>query len=209
VAGDFFWMEVQNGKVYYAAADCTGHGVPGAMMSVVCSNALSEALQEHKAGNTGELLDKTREMVIQRLAKSGEEVKDGMDISLCAIDFNRIALQWSGANNPLWIIRNGNLIEFKPDKQPIGAHLQPAPFTSHNVQIQSGDLIYVLTDGYEDQFGGPKGKKYKAAQLKEKLLSISNLGMEEQRNFLDAEFEKWRGNVEQVDDVCVIGLRIN
>lgn len=208
VAGDFYWMEQEGDKVFFAAADCTGHGVPGAMVSVVCSNALTKALIEEKAQSTGELLDKTKEIVVQRFAKSGGEVKDGMDISLCAIDFRNMHLQWSGANNPLWIVRNNEIIEFKPDKQPIGKHVSSTSFTTHNIELQNGDSIYIFTDGYQDQFGGAKGKKYKAAQMKEKLLAIQSQTMDEQKDSIDNAFVEWKGDLEQVDDVCVIGLRV-
>lgn len=208
VAGDFFWMETLNSKVYFAAADCTGHGVPGALVSVVCSNALSKALLEEKKSETGQLLDKTREIVIARFSKSGEEVKDGMDISLCAIDFNTLILQWSGANNPLWIIRNKELIEIKPDKQPIGKYAEEKPFTTHNISLYKNDCIYIFTDGYADQFGGEKGKKLKASKMKEKILSIQDLSMDAQKSAIEEEFESWKGIREQVDDVCVIGVRI-
>jgi serine phosphatase RsbU (regulator of sigma subunit) len=209
VAGDFYWMETINKKVYFAAADCTGHGVPGAMVSVICSNALSKALLEEKADSTGDLLDKTREIVIKRLAKSGEIVKDGMDISLCVIDFDNMVLQWSGANNSLWIIRKGEFIEYKHDKQSIGVQDNPKPFASHTIELQKNDTLYIFTDGYQDQFGGPKGKKFRASLLKEKLMDMQNLNMDNQKIILDTEFENWRGQIEQVDDVCVIGVRIN
>jgi tetratricopeptide (TPR) repeat protein len=215
VAGDFFWMErvapagnKSEGAVYFAAADCTGHGVPGAMVSVVCSNALSKALLEEGIAETGKLLDRTREIVIHRLAKSGEEVKDGMDISLCMVDFDRMTLQWSGANNPLWLIRNGELTETKPDKQPIGVHDNITPFTTHNFELQKDDTVYIFTDGFQDQFGGEKQKKYMTKQLKNLMLGLTHENMDNQKTILDKEFENWRGQIEQVDDVCVIGVRL-
>ncbi|MBK9192406.1 MAG: tetratricopeptide repeat protein [Crocinitomicaceae bacterium] len=208
VAGDFYWMEQVDNKVYFAAADCTGHGVPGAMVSVVCSNALSKALLEENADSTGNLLDRTRDIVINRLAKSGEEMKDGMDISLCAIDYDKMELQWSGANNPLWIIRDNELIEYKADKQPVGMHSAMKSFTTHTISILKDDFLYVMTDGFQDQFGGENGKKFKAAKLKEKILAFKNTAMEEQCKLLDLEFENWRKGFEQIDDVCIIGVRI-
>lgn len=208
VAGDFYWMEQYNDKIYFAAADCTGHGVPGAMVSVVCSHALSKALLEENITKTGKLLDRTRELVINRLAKSGEEVKDGMDISLCSIDFNSLTLQWSGANNPLWIIRNGELIEYKHDKQAIGVQDNAKPFTTHTIEVQKNDMLYIFTDGYQDQFGGAKGKKFKPSQLKEKLLAIHNQNMHEQKQYLDNFIENWKAGEEQIDDILVIGVRL-
>ena len=208
VAGDFYWMEKAYNKVYFAAADCTGHGVPGAMVSVVCSNALSKVLLDENNISTGRLLDLTREHVIEKFSKSGEDVKDGMDISLCSIDFSNLSMQWSGANNSFWLIRGNELIETKADKQPIGKYSDPKPFKTHRFQLIKGDTIYLFTDGYADQFGGPKGKKYKASQLKEKLISIQNQSMDEQKLCIEKEFENWQINHEQVDDVCVIGVKI-
>ncbi|HET6246040.1 MAG: tetratricopeptide repeat protein [Bacteroidetes bacterium] len=208
VAGDFYWLENVGGQTFFAAADCTGHGVPGAMVSVVCSNALSKALLEEGITNTGKLLDRTREIVIDRLAKSGEEVKDGMDISLCALDFTKNTLQWSGANNPLWILRSGDIIEYKHDKQPIGIHDNATAFTSHDIELQKNDTLYIFTDGYHDQFGGENGKKFRTKQLREKLLAMQGINMEEQKTILNREFDTWKGDLEQVDDVCVIGVHV-
>ena len=208
VAGDFYWMEKVDSKIYFAAADCTGPGVPGAMVSVVCSNALSKALLEENAVSTGDLLDKTRDIVISKLAKSGEEVKDGMDISLCMVDFEKMELQWSGANNPLWIIREKNLVEYKADKQPVGVHTAMKAFTSHQVNLVPGDKLYLMTDGFQDQFGGENGKKFKAAQLKEIILHAQNESMDQQKLMLENTFENWRKGIEQVDDVCIIGVGV-
>jgi serine phosphatase RsbU (regulator of sigma subunit) len=211
VAGDFYWLEKYDNKVFFAAADCTGHGVPGAMVSVVCSNAISKALLEDGITETGKILDRTRELVIEKFSKSGENVKDGMDISLVKFELLNseiVNLEWSGANNPLWLIRNGELTEFKPDKQPIGNYADVKPFTTHRIDIKKNDTIFVFTDGFEDQFGGEKGKKFKAAKMKELFLSIQDLSMEEQKEIINQKFEAWRGELEQVDDVCVIGVRI-
>src|SRR5690606_17362495 len=216
VAGDFYWVESaspfisanKGESVYFAAADCTGHGVPGAMVSVVCSNALTKALLEENILETGKILDKTRELVIQQFAKSEEDVKDGMDIALCNLKLSESSelsesyamLQYSGANNPLWIIRNDELIEIKPDKQPIGKTDYPTPFSTHNLELQKGDSIYVFSDGYQDQFGGESGKKFKPANLKKLLLSIQNKNMNEQKEVLKKHFFEWKGNLEQLDD---------
>ena len=168
VAGDFYWMERTSDEwrvegnenpprktyhsplILFAAADCTGHGVPGAMVSVVCNNALNRSVREFGLTEPGKILDKTRDLVIQEFSKSEEDVKDGMDISLCALNNKEKILQWSGANNPLWIIRNDELIETKPDKQPIGKTENPKPFTTHSIPIQEGDIIYIFTDGFID-----------------------------------------------------------
>ncbi|MBL7918318.1 MAG: tetratricopeptide repeat protein, partial [Bacteroidia bacterium] len=210
VAGDFYWMENKSGQVLFAAADCTGHGVPGALVSVVCNNGLNRSVREYGLTVPGEILDKTREIVIQEFEKSDEVVKDGMDISLCALSIPDLKLNWAGANNPLWIIKsNGTeLIEIKADKQPIGKYADQKPFTTHSIDLEKGDTIYIFTDGYQDQFGGEKGKKFKASKLKETLLSIQNLNMDEQKEFIVKVFEDWKGRVEQVDDVCIIGVKL-
>jgi serine phosphatase RsbU (regulator of sigma subunit)/tetratricopeptide (TPR) repeat protein len=232
VSGDFYWLEKVGGSTFFAAADCTGHGVPGAMVSVVCSNALSKALLEENITEPGKLLDRARELVVERFAKSNEDVKDGMDISLVALqqvnsaraesesDYNlrshaqtHTVLHWAGANNPLWIIKKNpegvtELVEVKPNKQPIGKVDNPESFTTHTIELHEDDTIYIFTDGYQDQFGGEKGKKFKAAQLKDLLLSIQDKTMDEQKEFLDKAFENWRGNLEQIDDVCIIGVRV-
>lgn len=226
VAGDFYWMESMNGWTYFAAADCTGHGVPGAMVSVICSNALSKALVEEGNMKPSDLLDRARELVIDRFGRSEEDIKDGMDISLCALNWETKEMMWAGANNPLWIIRPGierleesigskvetigqhTFIEIKADKQPIGNHRGAKPFTNHLVQLNEGDTIYIFSDGFPDQFGGERGKKYKSTQFKRFILSVQDKAMQDQRTSLDHEFEDWRGQVEQLDDVCVIGVRL-
>ena len=199
-------MEHKGGKVIFAAADCTGHGVPGAMVSVVCNNALNRSVREHGLTEPGEILTQTREIVIQEFEKSDEEVKDGMDIALCSLEGNK--LQYAGAHNPLWIIRNGEIIETKANKQPIGQFDNPKPYTTHSFDLEKGDSLYIFSDGYVDQFGGEKGKKFKAKAFRALLLSIQDKSMEEQKEFIDEAFETCKGTLEQIDDVCVIGVRI-
>ncbi|NOQ71919.1 MAG: SpoIIE family protein phosphatase [Crocinitomix sp.] len=235
VAGDFFWMEVANFDpdwVYYSVADCTGHGVPGALVSLVCSNALTKALKEENIRDTGLLLDRTRELVISQLGKRGETVKDGMDISICALNKKTKELQWSGANNPIWIIRGSsegfdvqpeieatdkirtsfneeqNFIEIKGDRQPIGVFHQSTPFKTYILKLNAGDQIYIFSDGFADQFGGEKGKKFKANNLKKLLLSITSKSMEKQKEVLKEVFENWHQDYDQLDDVCVLGVKI-
>ena len=206
VAGDFYWMDKENDTVLFAAADCTGHGVPGAMVSVVCNNGLNRAVKEFSLSEPGEILDKTREIIVQEFEKSDEEVQDGMDIALCSLKGD--LLQYSGAHNPLWIIRNGEIIETKATKQPIGKYDNPKPYLTHHFKLEKEDVIYIFSDGYVDQFGGAKGKKLKAKAFKTILLEIQNLSMLEQKTYLDNAFETWRGELEQVDDVCVIGVKV-
>ena len=207
VAGDFYWQESVNNKVFVAAADCTGHGVPGAMVSMVCSNALTKAVLEDGITDVGKILDRTREIVIEKLAKSGD-VKDGMDISLACFDFNKMEMEWAGANNPLYLLRGNEIQITKGDKEPIGFTENASLFTKHTFDLQKGDLIYLLTDGYADQFGGEKGKKLGYKKFREKLLSIQSEEMDKQKKLLSTYFKEWQGSEEQVDDVCVIGIRI-
>lgn len=214
VAGDFYWMEKVDDIIYFAAADCTGHGVPGAMVSVVCSNALTKSLVEEGIREPAKILNRTRELVIERFTRSGEEIKDGMDISLCCLQPSNqsgiIQSQWAGANNPLWIIRKDSdqIEEIKADKQPIGKYDNSQAFTNHQVELHKGDSIYLFTDGYLDQFGGEKGKKFKSANLKKLFLKIRNSAMKAQFETVTQTFENWQGDHEQVDDVCVIGVRL-
>ncbi len=213
VAGDFYWFEVIDNLIFFAAADCTGHGVPGAMVSVICHNALNRSVKEFGYKIPGEILNKTREIVISEFEKSDEDVKDGMDISLCVLDKSTNVLMWAGAHNPLWLLRENEVIEYKADKQPIGKYFDATEFNSHTIQLQKEDILYIFTDGYADQFGGSLeinqlGKKFKSSQFKTLLLKISNKPMEEQKILLDSAFENWKGELEQVDDVCLIGVRI-
>ena len=224
VSGDFYWVYgVKNGDeylVFAAVADCTGHGIPGALLTIICCNALNEVVVSGKEYDPGRILDKTRDIILTNLKSHQDGGRnDGMDISLVALASrpvepdNYLALQWAGANNPLWIIRNGNggvaeLVEVRPDKQPVGKFVNPTPFTTHQIEVNSGDTIYLFSDGFQDQFGGSKGKKFKAANLKSLLLSIQHMPMREQHETLLARFDSWKGEIEQLDDVCMIGLKI-
>ncbi|HRG01916.1 MAG TPA: tetratricopeptide repeat protein [Bacteroidia bacterium] len=224
VSGDFYWIhhsvkENQNiEEIYIAAVDCTGHGVPGALVSVVGNNGLNRCVKEFGINQTGEILDKLSELVEETFEKSENELKDGMDISLLKISSYQLSdtteksysFQWSGANNPLWIIRKDAdiLEEIKADKQPVGKFSDRKKFTSHNVTLKKGDRLYLFTDGYADQFGGEKGKKFKYKQLEELLLASSIKSSQEQKEMLDTTFLKWKGNLEQVDDICIIGITI-
>lgn len=211
IAGDFYWMEHLDDYTFFAAADSTGHGVPGAMVSVVCSNALNRAVKEFKLKEPGRVLDKARELVLETFAKSEGDVKDGMDISLLCINRKNKTITWAGANNPLWYIspdKTNEISEIKANKQPIGKTDDPKPFTTHTLPYQEGMLIYLITDGYADQFGGPKGKKFKYKQLEDLMLSHKDKDMEEQMMLLEDTFNNWKGQYEQVDDVTLIGVRI-
>jgi len=200
----------QDEIILFAAADCTGHGVPGALVSVVCNNALNRSVREFGLTDPAKILEKTREIVIREFEKSDENVKDGMDISLCALSLKTRTLKWAGANNPLWIVHSetNELLEIKGDKQPIGKFADAKPFTTHEILLKADDTIYVFTDGFQDQFGGDKGKKFKASSLKELILEVTPLSMSDQLVRIEASFENWRGSLEQIDDVCIIGVRI-
>jgi serine phosphatase RsbU (regulator of sigma subunit) len=221
VSGDFYWIHnttnAHSNEVYIASVDCTGHGVPGALVSVVGNNGLNRCVKEYGIHDTGKILDKLSELVEETFEKSENELKDGMDISLLkiysgdnSISDSKINIQWSGANNPLWIIRkNSNTLEeIKADKQPVGKFSERKNFTTHNLVLEKGDRLYLFTDGYADQFGGEKGKKFKYRQLEELLVSSSHLSLNAQKNTLDESFISWKGKLEQVDDVCVIGIRL-
>lgn len=217
VAGDFYWFEqINEEELIIAAADCTGHGVPGAMVSVVCNNAMNRTVREFGITDPGALLDKTKELVINQFEQSGERletttgetIRDGMDISICKIHLTAGTISWAGANNPIWIIRNDELIEIKGNKQPVGKFEPSVPFVTHNFPIEQGDQFYLFSDGYADQFGGEKGKKFKSASLKKLLLSIHQQSISEQLEELEKNFDDWKSDYEQLDDVCVIGFRL-
>ena len=204
VAGDFYWLEKNDSSVMFAVADCTGHGVPGAIVSVVCHNALNRSVRQYGLTAPNQILDMTKSIVVDEFSKN-EDVRDGMDIALCALSGNK--LYFSGANNPLWLVRKGVLTTYKPDKQPVGKYEINNPFTNHEIELQKNDMIYIFSDGFADQFGGEKGKKYMAGKFKKLLISISELTPQKQRMALEKEFIEWKGSQEQIDDVCVIGMR--
>jgi serine phosphatase RsbU (regulator of sigma subunit) len=211
VAGDFYWMEsVQNDKspiILFAACDCTGHGVPGALVSVVCHNALNRSVKEYGATEPAAILDKVAELVLDNFSND-DDVKDGMDASLCALNTETGELKWAGANNPLWIVRNNELLEFQANKQPIGKFDDRMPYTNHNIKLIKGDTLYLFTDGYSDQFGGEKNRKLTKAKFKNLLISIASKDMKEQREELLNFHINYKGKEEQTDDILVIGVRV-
>lgn len=216
VAGDFYWFEEIDGLIYIAVADCTGHGVPGAMVSMVCHSALNRSLKEFDLRLTNEILDKSRELVINTFDKSEEEVQDGMYIALCCIDPIQRKLYFSGANNPLYFIPGKTILNQEPtlevikqDKQPIGKHIKEHAFNRTEIELNVNDTFYLFTDGFADQFGGPKNAKYKYKPFKEFLSSICHLPLGEQESLINQEFNAWKGTYEQIDDVCIIGFRSN
>ena len=210
VSGDFYWIEKVGDKIYFAVADCTGHGIPGALVSIICSNALSKSLQEDNISSPAKLLDATRKLVEERFVRAADSIKDGMDISLSCLNVKTKTITWSGAMNPLWVVKKDakEIQELKPDRQAIGMVENPKPFTEHKFKIALGDSVYLFSDGYPDQFGGPKGKKYMKGKMKKFVLSLQNQSMQEQLVSFDKEFNSWKGNRDQIDDVCVMGVRI-
>jgi len=210
VSGDFYWGTEKMGYWYFAAVDCTGHGVPGAVMSMLGISFLNDIVASEKLYCPAEILNHLRDKIIKELRQTGKagDSKDGMDISLCRLNLKTNELQWAGAYNPLSLFRNGQLEEVKADKQPIGYHPESRPFTNHEIQMGKGDSIYIYSDGYADQFGGPKGKKFKYKQFEDLIIANNHLTMKEQKELLKKHFIEWKGSLEQVDDVCVFGIRI-
>lgn len=211
VSGDFYWIEKFTDDVtVFAAADCTGHGVPGAFMSLICNDLMSQVIKDQNVTTPGQALTILDDRLRAMLNKSSDHSSnDGMDIALCAYFPKQRILQFAGAHRPLLLIRNGELIEYKPSKHSIGGYISGNKmFEDHTIQLHEGDSIYVLTDGYSDQFGGQNGKKFKFKKLQKLIQSISHMGMAEQHDLLEEAFISWRGRHEQVDDVCVIGVKI-
>lgn len=206
VAGDFYWIEKKGNKSFISVADCTGHGVPGAMVSVMCSTALTKTVMELDINSPNEILDKTNMLLEERFERSEEELQDGMDIALCKIE--NMVLEYAGANNSLYYIRNNELFELGADKQPIGKYINRKPFNNQKIELQKGDCIYLYTDGFADQFGGEKGKKFKYSRFKELLVSLHELPMETQKQKIESIFQDWKQELEQIDDVCILGIRI-
>ncbi|MBI2257522.1 MAG: SpoIIE family protein phosphatase [Flavobacteriia bacterium] len=218
ISGDFYWINEVNTTptnnnsekiVVVAVADSTGHGVPGAMMSVIGSTILNQSLNNKDVNCPSEALD----FLNTQLNKNISSINDGMDIALIALNFNSLKMQFAGANNPVYILRNKEIIELKADKQAIGSNFGiEKKFTNQDFQLQKNDLIYLFTDGYADQFGGNKiekgGKKFKYSRLKQTLIECSELNLIQQKAKLIDVFENWKGNFEQIDDVCIIGVRI-
>ena len=208
VSGDFYWFANKGKKLMFAAADCTGHGVPGAFMSLVGHNALNQATKVYY--KPSQVLNTVNRLSAQALrANENHLVKDGMDIALCTIDMDAMELEFSGAQNPVYIIRGAELMELSGDGFSIGSYVNgEREFTSKKSEIQSGDCIYAFSDGYADQFGGPAGKKFMRKQFRQLLIEVNSLSMDEQLVAIQKRFDDWRGEQEQVDDVLVIGVRV-
>ncbi|MFB6257903.1 MAG: SpoIIE family protein phosphatase [Flavobacteriales bacterium] len=226
VSGDFYWSFEKDGDVWFAVADCTGHGVPGAFLTMLGNSFLNEIVPQQKGATPASVLNELRDRFVREL---GKRAKDGMDISLLRISSDERTLEWAGANNALYLVRKGKtedqervvqdhckfkegedrvLIEFLPDKRPIGKSDEGGDFTLWRTELKGGERLYLFSDGYPDQFGGEKGKKFKYKPFKDLLLSTADRSMGEQRDELERRFEEWKGDLEQVDDVCVAGLKV-
>ena len=212
VSGDFYWHIHDENTIFIAASDCTGHGVPGALMSMIGNSFLNEIINERKIHEPAKVLDKLRENIIKTFRQKGEEgnTSDGMDIALCAINIKEGWLKFAGAFNPLYFVRSNELQEIKGDRFPIGftKDKEDVHFAGHKIEIRQGDSFYIFTDGYADQFGGPNGKKFMYKQFKNLLLSVQERNMQDQKTMLEKTMESWRGDLEQIDDILVMGFRI-
>lgn len=211
VSGDFYWAAPVSDGFMYMTADCTGHGVPGAFMSLLNISKLSQVINENKVTRPDLVLNAVRSEIIHALGAHDPEGenKDGMDAILCKLDVKGMSLEYAAANNPFYIVRNKALMTCKADKMPVGkGHDDTQSFTYNQVALHAGDVIYTLTDGFADQFGGPRGKKFKYKALEELLLSIHHLPMDEQQKLLQKTLTDWKGLLEQVDDVLIIGVRV-
>jgi len=210
VSGDFYWANVIDGKFVMITADCTGHGVPGAFMSLLNISYLNEAIIEKRMDAPDKILDYVRSQIIQSLNPEGSENegRDGMDATLCVYDFKGMWLRFSAANNPLWLYRNNEIKEFSADKMPVGMyHGEQKPFTQQTIGLRKGDIVYTFTDGFADQFGGEKGKKFKYKNLQQLLLNNANKPMAEQKQIFENALRDWQGNMDQVDDILIVGIR--
>ncbi len=234
VSGDFYFMVEKNRKLYFAIADCTGHGVPGAFVSIIGMHAIHRALNEFNLEQPAEILNRVNNLVVQNISNNSDTIiDDGMDIAFCSIDLDTKQLEFAGAHMPLWIVRKHDEVlnesysnpmhymkqlghtdttyaieEVKADNQPIGHFMKRIPFTNHKIKLQSGDSIYIFSDGYADQFGGVEGKKFKYNRLKSLMLGLQDFSMDMQHVQVKETFRIWKGDFDQVDDVCVFGMQV-
>jgi serine phosphatase RsbU (regulator of sigma subunit) len=211
ISGDFFWMNEMGNRVVVAVGDCTGHGVPGAFMSMLGMTLLNEIIiKNDKNILASDILNQLRDRVIYSLHQTGRygEAHDGMDIALCILDRNKKVIEFAGANNGMLLIRNNRINIYQPDKMPVGFYVTHDKFTNYRIDYLPGDRIYMFTDGFSDQFGGPNGKKFKSKQFRELLLALHHLPAEKQKDMLGKKFYEWKGDLDQVDDVLIFGMRL-
>jgi serine phosphatase RsbU (regulator of sigma subunit) len=223
-------MDKVGDDLFFAAVDCTGHGVPGALVSVVGYNGLNRVLNEFNITEPAAMLDQLNVLVEETFSKSDESIKDGMDIALCKLNLQNMTLQYAGANNALYVVRDNQLLseletvfedriqknestkttllEIKADKQPIGKYDYRKPFANRKIQLHKNDRIYLFSDGFADQFGGIKGKKFMYKPFKKLLTDIANLNSSQQKERLAQVFHDWKNDLEQIDDVCILGVQV-
>jgi len=207
VSGDFYWVKKQGDILHFAVADCTGHGVPGALLSIMGYNALNTVTIDKEYSDPGELLLDLRNLIVENLKNVNEQqIHDGMDISLCSYHFPTQTLKFAGANNPVVIVRDNQIIELEGDKQSIGFQEEYLDFVSQEIKVRSGDCVYLFSDGYKDQFGGSKQKKFKYGNFKDLLLRCTTIPSEDRKSFIQNHFSDWTATCEQVDDVCLLGI---
>ena len=212
VSGDFYWLEKKENTILFAVADCTGHGVPGAFMSIIGSNALNQVVVEKISSQPGKMLNNLNKILSETLKQhiNHTKLKDGMDIALCSLNLQTLELQYAGAHNPLLVVRAKEFIEIKANNTTIGTY-EPdniETYQNHIVQLQKGDTIYIFSDGYVDQYGGPESKKFGLEQFRNMLSNINTIPLDEQKQILAASIDKWRGDTEQVDDILIMGVRV-
>lgn len=210
VSGDFYWIGQNDGKDIVVVADCTGHGISGAFMTMAGTAFLNEIMNKNDTLQANEILFKLRELVMKLLKQKGEEgeASDGIDIALIAVDKKENTLQFAGANNPFYLVHDNELLVIKGDRMPIGIHMNfTQPFTNHKFSLKKGDMIYLFSDGFADQFGGPHNKKYRYRQFQELLFANHTKPLNEQKRLMEKEFYDWKGDQDQVDDVMVLGFR--
>ncbi len=210
VSGDFYWAKKINNTLIFAAADSTGHGVPGAFVSMLGMSLLNEIVGNHEITTAGQILDNLRYAIKTSLKQTDKKSvsKDGMDIALCTINLDTNELQYAGAYNPLYIIRYSELIELKADRQPIAIHIKEKEFTNHTFNLQKNDILYLFSDGYIDQFNGLTNEKFKTKRFKKLLNNNANKSLTEQKQILEQNLNQWQGNAKQLDDIIIIGTKI-
>jgi serine phosphatase RsbU (regulator of sigma subunit) len=211
VSGDFYWVyKDPKDNIFFTVADCTGHGVPGAFMSMIGTSLLNEIIVEKGIKDTNKILDEMRSQIIKSLNQdTQDDQKDGMDISICKLNMKNKTLEFSGAHNPLVIVSGNELSTFKGDSQAVGLEtVTIKPFTKHSIKLKKDDMIYIYSDGYQDQFGGENGKKYMTANFKKLLIKISKEEEKKQNKLLEIELANWMQKEEQIDDICIMGVRV-
>lgn len=211
VSGDFYWTTLQESKLFIAVADCTGHGVPGAFLSMLGISSMNEIINQNRQLRANQILERLRDFVIKSLHQTGSkgETQDGIEIALCIIDLQKRTMEFAGANRPVYVVSGDSIQHLKPDRMPIGIYdYEVRPFTNQEVKLKKNDSVFLFSDGYVDQLGGPLRKTFRSRKFRKLLLDIRDKSMEDQKNILANTLEKWQGDVEQIDDILVIGIRI-